>query len=62
MIFHVQEPQPVLLGTEKQWKGSGTKRSYADVREEMMYIPILKTIQNLLDDPGILKQVCWSPD
>ena len=48
MIFHVQEPQPVLLGMEKQWKGSGTKRSYADVREEMMYIPILKTIQTCL--------------
>lgn len=47
----------MLLGVEKEWRGSGSKRSYADVREEMMYIPLLKTIQSLLNDPKIVKQV-----
>lgn len=42
---------------EKKWKGTGTKRSYTDIREEMMYIPILKTIQTLLEDPEVAKQV-----
>ncbi len=50
----------MLLGLEKQWKGSGAKRSYSEVRHEIMYIPILRTIQDLLDDPNIHKQVSWS--
>ena len=41
----------------KQWKGSGSKRAYTDVREEMMYISVIDTIQNLLDDPEVVKQV-----
>lgn len=53
----VQEPQTTLLGLERQWKGSGSKRSYREVREEMMYIPILKTIQVLLNNPEVAKQV-----
>ena len=55
-----QEPQPVLLGVEKQWKGTGQKRMYAEVKHEMMYVPILETIQSLLDDAEVVKQVWWS--
>ena len=53
----LQEPHPILLGLDKQWKGSGAKRTYREVREEMIYIPVLDTIQDLLNDDEVLKQV-----
>lgn len=37
-IIIVQEPEPILLGTDSIWKGSGRKRSYCEVREEMIHI------------------------
>ena len=48
----------MLLGTKKQWKGTGKKRAYIEVRDEMVYIPILETIQSLLKDLNVLKLVC----
>ena len=56
--IHLQEPQTVLLGTERQWIGSGEKRSYVEVRDEMIYVPILETIQSLLNNGNVSKQVC----
>ena len=55
-IAIVQEPCSILLGLEKQWIGSGAKRTYTEVREEMMYIPILETIPTLLNNPEVHKQ------
>ena len=52
----IQEPE-LLLGTERQWTGSGEKRRYAVVREEMIYIPLLKTIQSLFHNPDIVRMV-----
>ena len=40
-----------------KWKGSGDKRKYTEIKNEMMYIPILETIQSLLSDEEVLKQV-----
>ncbi len=57
MNLYFQEPHSVLLGTKKQWKGTGKKRGYTEVRDEMVYIPILETIQSLLKDPNVLKLV-----
>ncbi len=47
----------VLLGTQKRWSGSGAKRAYTEVRNEMMYVPILSTIQSLLNEDDFAKQV-----
>ena len=47
----------MLLGTEKQWKGSGQKRAYVEVQDEMVYVPILDTLQSLLEDMDDSKQV-----
>lgn len=38
--------------------GSGVKRTYAEVPEEMMYIPIIPTIQSLLLNSDFVKQIC----
>ena len=57
-LLFSQEPEPVLLGIERQWTGSGKKRRYAEVREEMMYIPLLKTIQSLFYNTDVVRMVC----
>lgn len=48
---------PVILGAQKQWLGSGVKRTYAEVPDEMMYIPIIPTIQTLLMNDEFVRQV-----
>ena len=58
MCVCVQEPKTILLGTDKVWKGSGQKRTYCEVQDEMMYISILETIEALLRDGECVKQVC----
>ena len=57
-LLFSQEPEPVLLGIERQWTGSGKKRRYAEVREEMMYIPLLKTIQSFSYNTDVVRMVC----
>ena len=57
-LLFSQEPEPVLLGIERQWTGSRKKRRYAEVREEMMYIPLLKTTQFLSYNPDVVRMVC----
>lgn len=43
---------------ERQWKGAGSKRSFVEMQEEMMYIPILDTIQSLLNQKQFATEVC----
>ena len=57
-LLFSQEPEPVLLGTEKQWTMSGKKRKHAEVREKMMYIPLLEIIQSLFYSPDVVRMVC----
>ena len=57
-LLFSQEPEPVLLDIERQWTGSGKKRRYAEVQEEMMYIPLLKTIQSFSYNTDVVRMVC----
>ena len=54
----IQEPVAIKLGTDRKWKGHGKKRKYQEVDETMMYIPLQKTIQTMLEDKTILNEVC----
>ena len=46
------------LGERRVWKGSGAKRSCVTKGDEMMYIPILTTLQALLSNDTIYSEVC----
>lgn len=52
-----QEPVAIKLGTRRKWKGHGRKRRYQEIDETMMYIPLQKTLQVLLEDKTVLKEV-----
>lgn len=40
-----------------KWAGQGARRSYKSVDEIMMYVPLLQTIQTLLEDSAISNEV-----
>ncbi len=43
-----KEPQQIVLGTTQKMRGTGIGRKYVHLRHTMVYIPILKTLQTLL--------------
>ncbi len=54
----MQEPVKIVLGTERKPKGYGRKRRTIDVEETMVYVPILETLQRLLQNETVVSEVC----
>ena len=57
VIMFPQEPVSVKLGTVRKAKGSGAKRRIVDVEEGLVYIPILATLNVLLNNESIASEV-----
>ena len=47
----------IKLGSYRKWTGHGKKRQYKEIDETMMYIPLHQTLQTMLEDQTILKEV-----
>ncbi len=47
-MISLQDPERIVLGEHPEWKGSGRLRRCTIKKHEMVYIPILKTLQCLL--------------
>ena len=47
----------VVLGTRRVHQGHGRKRRLIEKQDVMVYVPILKTLEVLLNDEGILAEV-----
>ena len=56
-FMFTQEPIRVQLGSEKVWVGAGPQSRYEEVKHEMVYVPILSTLEKLLQKEDILRQV-----
>lgn len=56
-MFMYQEPEKVVLGTTREYKGTGAKRRCVEKEEIMMYVPILKTLDVILQNETILAEV-----
>ena len=54
----MQMPIKVVLGTRRKAKGLGTKRQLVEVEEGFVYVPILETLQTLLNNDTVLTEVC----
>lgn len=61
LIFLLQEPKPISLGTHMKWKGVGENRSCKRVEEKMLYIPILDTLKQMLEDREVMAEVSILP-
>ena len=47
----------VILGERRVWKGHGSKRQCVTVEDDMMYIPILETLNVLLNSDAVFSEV-----
>lgn len=50
----------MVLGKERRPIGCGHKRRVAEVEDTMVYIPILDTIQHLLNNDALIAEVKWT--
>ena len=41
------------------WKGRGSTRKLVTKKDEMYYVPLLKTLERLLQNEAIVAEVCW---
>ena len=39
------------------WKGFGSKRRCKSIRDEVMYVPVLETLQNMLKNQTVISEV-----
>ena len=53
----LQSPIKVVLGTSRKAKRFGTKRRLVEQEETFVYIPILQTLQKLLNNDTVLTEV-----
>ena len=56
--FSMQLPVTVVLRTERKAKGLGSKRRLVEKEESYVYIPILQTLETLLQNDMVLAEVC----
>ena len=52
-----KEPDTIIFGSELKMKGTGVKRCCIEVQHEMKYIPILISLQRLLQNRTIWTEV-----
>ena len=57
LSFHQQEPQAITLGTEVVHKGIGAKRRRVEEKEKMVYIPLLDTLEAVLQNKNVVSEV-----
>lgn len=48
----------IVLGERHVWKGVGSKRRYKLKTDMAIYIPVLLTLECLLNNEAILSEVC----
>ena len=49
----------ISLGERNVWKGRGSSRKLVVKKDEMYYVPLLKTLESLLQNETIIAEVCW---
>ena len=54
----MQSPVTVKLGTKRKAKGLGQKRRIIEKEESFVYIPLLQSLQALLQNDMVLAEVC----
>ena len=57
MLFIFKEPRRIVLKETRIHQLSGRKRKILVRKEEMMYIPLIETLQELLKNSSILSKV-----
>lgn len=53
----MQQPVNVVLGTRQKPSKSGNSREMREVADSMVYIPVLETLQLLLENENVIAEV-----
>ena len=56
-ILVLQEPKGILLGERRKWKHSGIKRKCVSKKDYVYYVPVLDTLEALLNNQSLLAEV-----
>jgi len=54
----MQEPVSIFLGEWYKWKSAGAKRRLITKQDFVYYVPILKTLEVLLNNQHFADEVC----
>jgi len=57
IFFFAKEPEKRVLGLRQGHRRKGAKRRRVQLQDEVIDIPFLDSLQQMLNDPSILKQV-----
>ena len=60
VFISMQEPVTIELGERHVWKGSGSSRKLVTKHDTFIYIPVLQTLQTLLNNKAIMSEVTAS--
>lgn len=53
-----QEPRKIVLGSKRKRVGYGPKRRLVEQDECMVYVPLLESLESLLQSDSVLAEVC----
>ena len=56
-ILCTWEPICVLLGERRVWKGTGSKQRCKSIEDNIIYIPLLDTLQSIFKNQAMLSEV-----
>ena len=56
-FLYLKECESITLGTKRMWKGRGSKRRCVQSEGNMIYIPLLKSLKQLLQTNVVYKEV-----
>ena len=49
----------IVLGENREWKGAGSSRRSTVKKEEMMYVPLLDTLQSILSHEDTIEVIIY---
>lgn len=57
VFLYIKMPLKIVLGKVRKPKGIGSKRRLIEKEESFMYVPVLKTLETLLNSDVVLVEV-----
>ena len=59
LLFFQQEPEEIVLSQHAEYRNVNGRQRMKLVKETFQYIPILKTLQALLNQPDVLAEILY---
>ena len=57
MLFLIQEPVTIELGTSYKYQQCGSTQRLVEFKDTFQYVPLMKNLENFLMNPEIFEEV-----